>query len=55
MPSDESLTKEETTRRAEAAIKQMLATPHKPHAESASQRKRKPAKTRRPSTGKAKV
>jgi hypothetical protein len=44
MPSDESFSKEEVERRREAALKRMLNTPHKPHAESALSRKKKKAK-----------
>lgn len=31
MPEDETYSEEETKRRAEAALKRMLATPHKPY------------------------
>jgi hypothetical protein len=32
-PKDDQFSDEETTARAEAALKRMLATPHKPHSE----------------------
>jgi hypothetical protein len=33
-PSEETYSEEETKRRADAALKRMLQTPHKPHKES---------------------
>jgi hypothetical protein len=33
-PKDETYSEEETKARAEATLKRMLATPHKPHKES---------------------
>jgi hypothetical protein len=33
-PTEETYSEEETVRRREAALKRMLATPHKPHKDS---------------------
>jgi hypothetical protein len=33
-PNDETYSEEETKRRADAALKRMLQTPHRPHKES---------------------
>jgi len=40
-PNDETYSEEETVKRREAALKRMLATPHKPH-EDSKLGKRKP-------------
>lgn len=49
---DSEYDEHEIVLRREAALKRMLSTPPKPHAESAKPRKAKRAKARRPSTGK---
>lgn len=49
MKKDESYSQAETVKRREAALKRMLATPHKPHAETRKPRKpkqKRPAKKR---------
>jgi hypothetical protein len=38
-PKDETYSEEETKQRADAALKRMLQTPHKPHRESKKGRK----------------
>ena len=41
-PKDETYSEEETVARREAALKRMLATPHKPHAPLAKGKRAKP-------------
>jgi hypothetical protein len=45
--SDETYSEAETKRRSEAALKRMLATPHKPHAPLKAKRKRKASPKKR--------
>lgn len=45
--SDDKLSEAETVKRSEAALKRMLATPHKPHAPLKAKPKRKASPKKR--------